>query len=523
MEVETESLRFSPQPKQREFLGTSADIAVYGGAAGGGKSWALVYDPIRHIKVPGFTGIIFRRTSPEITNAGGLWDEAGELYPAAGGKAVQDRLEYRFKPKARISFRHLEHEQDKLGYQGSQICYLAFDELTHFSESQFWYMLSRNCSTCGVRPYVRATCNPQPGWVKSKLLAPWVDEDFKGERAKSGEIRWFRRIGGEITWVPEGTPKAKSVTFTPARVTDNPALLDVDPDYVNNLEALPDVERERLLHGNWAVRHEGIVYPEFEQCISNNAERLRVPPTHGGIDYGWRNPFCAVWGHVDHDDVFWITGCRYRSGVSIAIHSEALPKDVQWQADPAEPGLTRELCSAGHGVRSCVHIPVRMANGEKKNPKMAGIEAVSTRMRTGRPRSCDAQRRCRSSGSWGFIATTQPSLAKNRSTLITTPAMRCVMPSWVTIEDVGFPVSTRWKRKRKSKPDTTPLQTHGTEQAGPRLSGQTTNAGATQWTRLGGENHDNTLSQMPRHAQSLDDSDQGSYRPSLCAVQHAQR
>ena len=111
-------------------------------------------------------------TSPEITNAGGLWDEANELYPAAGGKAVQDRLEYRFSPKSRVSFRHLEHEKDKLSYQGSQICYLAFDELTHFTESMFFYLLSRNRSKCGVRPYVRCTTNPQPGWVKSRLLGP---------------------------------------------------------------------------------------------------------------------------------------------------------------------------------------------------------------------------------------------------------------------------------------------------------------------------------------------------------------
>jgi hypothetical protein len=381
-----EAIRFSPQPKQREFLGASADIAVYGGAAGGGKSWALVYDPIRHVRVPGFTGIIFRRTSPEITNAGGLWDEAQELYPAAGGKAVQDRLEYRFKPKARISFRHLEHEADKLGYQGSQICYLAFDELTHFTESMFFYLLSRNRSKCGVRPYVRGTTNPQPGWVKSRLLAPWVDEEFKGTPARPGEIRWFRRIGGEITWVPEGTPRAKSVTFIPARVTDNKALLDANPEYVDNLEALPDVERERLLNGNWRVRHDGVVYPDFERCIVDDPLRLMVPPTDGGIDFGFRNPFAAVWGHYDCDDCYWVTGVRYRSGVTLPIHSEALPKGVAWWCDPAEPRSAVELRHAGHNVRPCAHMPTRGAAGEKRNAKMSGIDMVSDRMRTNRLR-----------------------------------------------------------------------------------------------------------------------------------------
>src|SRR5271170_4008432 len=124
-----EYARFSPQAKQREFLSTSADIAVFGGAAGGGKSWALVYDPLRHIKVPGFSGVVFRRTSPEILNAGGLWDEASGMYPAAGGKARISDLSYVFKPKARISFRHLELIDSVYSYQGSQFCYLAFDEL----------------------------------------------------------------------------------------------------------------------------------------------------------------------------------------------------------------------------------------------------------------------------------------------------------------------------------------------------------------------------------------------------------
>ena len=168
------------------------------------------YDPIRHIGVKGFTGDHIPQTSPEITNSGGLWDQAGELYPAAGGKGIRGTLDYRFRPKARISFGQLELEATKYDYQGSAICYLAFDELTHFTESQFFYLLSRNRSTCGVRPYVRATCNPSPCWVKTKLLAPWVDEEFKGTPAKPAEIRWFRRISGEITWFHKG-PKGQSL------------------------------------------------------------------------------------------------------------------------------------------------------------------------------------------------------------------------------------------------------------------------------------------------------------------------
>ncbi len=259
---------FGLQPRQMEFSTTEADIAIYGGSAGGGKSFALLYEPIgRQLhEVPGFSGVLFRRSYPEITNPGGLWDQASEIYPWAGGKGVVGLREYRFPHGTRISFRHLENEESKHDYQGSAICYLAFDELTHFTESMFWYLLSRNRSTCGVRPYVRATCNPDPGWVKS-LLGPWVDDDFAGVRARSGELRWFIRLDGKIRWVDRDTVDAKSLTFIRASIFDNKYLLDRNPEYLATLRALPPVERARLLDGNWSVRREGIVYPEFESCI----------------------------------------------------------------------------------------------------------------------------------------------------------------------------------------------------------------------------------------------------------------
>jgi hypothetical protein len=306
------------------------------------------------------------------------------MYPISGATPVRGSLEFRWANDNRISFRHLEHVDDVAGWQGSQICYLAFDELTHFTESQFWYLLSRNRSKCGIRPYVRATCNPDPGWVK-RFLAPWVDEEFTdGPRARSGELRWFIRVDNKIKWVPEGTPNAKSLTFVSANVYDNPALLRVNPEYVNNLMALPEVERRRLLDGSWSVRVEGLVYPRFERCIVDAPLRLQVPPTIGGLDWGYRNPFAAVYGHFDGDDVLWLTGGRYRRQTSLADHSEALPEDVEWWCDPADPESRIELIKAGHIVRPCVHIPTRGAGGEKRSPKMSGIAAVSARMETGR-------------------------------------------------------------------------------------------------------------------------------------------
>jgi hypothetical protein len=381
--AEADTIRFSPQPKQRTLLATPADFAVYGGAAGGGKSWALCYDPLRHVKVAGFHGVLFRKSYPEIRAPGGLWDQAGELYPASGGKAIAGEMEYRWAHGVKIAFRHLEHSDSVYAWQGSQLAFIGFDELTHFTEHSFWYLLSRNRSRCGVRPYIRATCNPSPGWVKG-LLAPWVDEAFDGPRAESGEVRWFIRVDNRIKWVPGNTPNAKSLTFVSANVYDNPALLKVNPEYVNNLMALPEVERRQLLDGDWRVRREGLVYRHFERCIVDAPMRLEVPPTVGGIDWGFSNPFVAIWGHVDGDDVLWITGGRYRRQTSLQDHSEALPAGVRWWCDPADPESRVELRRAGHDVVPCVHIPTRGASGETRSPKRSGISAVSARMETGR-------------------------------------------------------------------------------------------------------------------------------------------
>lgn len=370
---------------------SAADIAIYGGSAGGGKSFALLYDPVgkRYHERPGFNGIVFRRTSPEVTNAGGLWDEASELYPYAGGESRVGMLEYRFPAGSKLSFRHLEHEETKQRYQGSQICYLAFDELTHFTESQFWYLLSRNRSTCGVRPYVRATCNPDPGWVKD-LLAPWVDDGFDGRRAQSGELRWFVRSEGKIRWVDRDHPDAKSLTFIRASIFDNEILLRSNPEYLATLKALPTVERARLLDGDWNVRREGLVYNGFDSCIVESDHGLARTgvggPTAGGLDFGFHNPLAAVWGHVTSDDVLWITGCRYVRQATIPIHAEAIPKGVRWWCDPAQPESIAQLRAHGHDAIPCVHRPVRGATGEQKKPVLAGIDMVSERIRIGRLR-----------------------------------------------------------------------------------------------------------------------------------------
>lgn len=273
-----------PQPgPQTAFLSTPADIAIYGGAAGGGKTYALLLEPLRHISNPNFGAVIFRRTSVQVRNQGGLWDESMTLYPATGAKPKEYDLWWKFPSGASVSFAHLEHDKNVLDWQGSQIPLIGFDELCHFSETQFWYMLSRNRSNCGVRPYVRATCNPDnESWV-AQLISWWINQDTGyAIKERAGVLRWFIRLGENIMWAdsPEGLAQykdpitgkslpAKSLTFIPSSLADNAALTEADPGYAANLLALPQVERERLLNGNWKIRWQGQTFFELSNMLDN--------------------------------------------------------------------------------------------------------------------------------------------------------------------------------------------------------------------------------------------------------------
>lgn len=168
-----------------------------------------------------------------------------------------------------VKFAHIERDEDLAKWQGSQICEIGFDELTHFSEKAFFYMLSRNRSACGVTPFVRATCNPDAdSWV-AKFIEWWIDQDTGYPiPERSGKIRWFVRRDEILHWAntkeelwkkfnlttEEEKAEPRSVTFIMSKLQDNKELLKVNPQYLANLKALSVIERERLLHGNWKIK-----------------------------------------------------------------------------------------------------------------------------------------------------------------------------------------------------------------------------------------------------------------------------
>lgn len=258
--------KVGPQPgPQTAFCASTADVVIYGGAAGGGKSWALCFEPLRNVHVPGYSAIIFRRTSPQLTGGGSVWEESTKLFRLRGGAPREGRMDWRFPAGSTIEFRHLQHEKNKHDHQSKQYAVICFDELVQFSASQFWYLFSRNRSVCGVRPYIRAATNPDPdSWVLRELIWWWIDEATGfpiPERA--GVVRWFCRVNDQLHWA--NTPEelrtqfgpdthVTSLTFIPAKLQDNPALMLADPTYLSKLMAMPLVDRERLLGGNWKVR-----------------------------------------------------------------------------------------------------------------------------------------------------------------------------------------------------------------------------------------------------------------------------
>ena len=261
---------------QQKALSCGADIVIGGAAAGVGKTYVLLLDPLRDMSVKGFGGVIFRRTSTQIRNEGGLWDTSMKLYPYVGAEPKETYLEWVFKNGNKLKFSHLEHEKNILDWQGAQIPFIGFDELTHFSKKMFFYLLSRNRSTCGVNPYVRATCNPDPeSWVAG-FISWWIDEETGFPiPERDGVIRYVIIDGETCIWgdtKEEVIEKAmylleplikqsginaenfvKSVAFVSGSIYDNKELLNVNPGYLANLLSQDEATRKSLLDGNWKV------------------------------------------------------------------------------------------------------------------------------------------------------------------------------------------------------------------------------------------------------------------------------
>lgn len=244
---------------QQAFRECEADIALFGGARGPGKTWSLVFEAGAHVHLPGYKAILFRRVSPDLE---GLLDRSKEIYPHLGGVGrLSAPIEWRFPSGAKVLFRHLQHEQDWQSHQGQEYALIGFDELTQFTERQFWDLWGSNRTTCGIPARVRATCNPDAGsWVR-EYVDWWIGPDGYPIPERSGVLRWFVRHEEKMVWAdtreelatrfPDRPPI--SFTFIKADLDDNEVLTANDPGYRGKLQARDRVTRERWLKGNWNV------------------------------------------------------------------------------------------------------------------------------------------------------------------------------------------------------------------------------------------------------------------------------
>lgn len=293
---------WTPQDKQVAFMRRWEDEALYGGAAGGGKSEALVIEATRQAHIPHYRGLILRKTYREL---GELIDKSLQYYPRAFPKARYNASQniWYFPSGAKIIFGAMQRPQDKIKYQGRAFDFIAFDELTHFTWEQYSYMLSRNRPNGpGTRVYMRATANPGGvghGWVKEYFITAAPP---------------MTTIRGEFEYeTPDGRKEKQMRTriFVPASVFDNKKLLDNDPGYPARLAAMPEAERNALLYGDWDS-FSGQVFTEWRNDPAHYDDRLythvirpfRVPDDWciwRGFDWGFSRPFSVGWYAVDHE------------------------------------------------------------------------------------------------------------------------------------------------------------------------------------------------------------------------------
>lgn len=385
-----------PQPgKQEQFLSSNADIVFYGGAAGGGKTYAALIEPLRHINNKNFSCIIFRRTSPQITTPGGLWDTALEMYTALGAKDIRSPNRYfRFPSGAKIVMNHLQYDKTVYDYQGAQIPLIEFEELTHFSWKQFTYMLTRNRSaTAGIKPYIRATCNPDPdSWV-ADFIKWYIDQNTGyAIQERGGIIRWFIIMNDEPIWADNPDElfdkygiEPKSFTFIPSSVYDNKILLENNCEYLANLKAQDEVTKEQLLNGNWKIRPAGGLYFKANQAPIVNV----VPDKIIGICRAWdlaateatpqnKSPDKTAGvlmarlrnGQFIVLDVF--TGCLNAAGVRQAVRSIAIQDRINYRCNsihiPQDPGQAgKEQAQSYVSFLAGFNVQTERINGNKIN------------------------------------------------------------------------------------------------------------------------------------------------------------
>jgi hypothetical protein len=309
------------------------DEALYGGAAGGGKSDCALAEALRQIHIPHYRGLILRKTYPQLSE---LIDRSTELYKSAIKEArYNDSKHYWIFPSgAKIFFGSMQHTKDRVNYQGKRYDFIDFDELTQFTWDEYSYLFSRNRpSGPGTRCYIRGQANPGGvghGWVKERFITPappmttiWEEVNIRHPDGKEEKRR-------------------RSRVFVPSTVFDNKILLENDPDYLTSLAALPEAERQALLYGDWDS-FSGQVFTEWKNDPEHYHDRaythviapFKVPHDWQiwcSMDWGYTKPFAVAWYAVDHERRIYrireLYGCTGTPNVGVQWEPARVAKEI---------------------------------------------------------------------------------------------------------------------------------------------------------------------------------------------------
>lgn len=300
--LEAENIVFKPNPgPQTAFLAASEREVAYGGAAGGGKSYAILADPLRYLSHPQFSGLILRHTTEELREL--IW-KSQELYPKIIPSLTwsERKMQWQHPSGGRLWMSYLDRDEDVLRYQGQSFTYIAWDELGQWPKPfAYNYMRSRLRTASDDLPvFIRATTNPGgPGgwWVKKMFIDPApIGSAFWATDIETGQTLVYPKEHSK-----EGQPLFKR-RFIAASLRDNPYLAK-SGDYEAMLLSLPENQKRQLLYGDWDVS-EGAAFPEFNRRI-HVIEPYNIPsdwPRFRACDYGYSSWSAVLWFAVAPDE-----------------------------------------------------------------------------------------------------------------------------------------------------------------------------------------------------------------------------
>ena len=329
-----ENVVWEPQEKQKIFMSRTEDEALYGGAAGGGKSDALVIEALRQVHIPHYKALILRKTYKQLSE---LIEKSQNYYKRAFPRAKYNGSSYTwsFPSGAIIRFGNLHHTSDKLNYQGHAYDYIAFDELTQFEYDEYMYLLSRNRPNGpGTKVYIRSTANPGGighGWVKERFI-----DAMPPMTTKTETVVIENPSGGVIK-------RKMSRIFVPSLIFDNTALMENDPNYISRLASLPKAEKQALLYGDWNS-FSGQVFTEWVDDPEHYDDRVHthvispfLVPEDWSIwqsyDHGYSRPFSVGWYAVSPDKVIYrvreFYGCDGTPNVGIKMDAQSIAQNIK--------------------------------------------------------------------------------------------------------------------------------------------------------------------------------------------------